>query len=1077
LFVAGSLLLAASLGHSQPGISPAKLAIVAEQESLRQVGDLLTVELSSKPGLQLLERTEIEKVYHEQELSSANRDVLKLGKILGADGLLLIRHSTEATNQFVEVRLVAVRSGVVVGVVRSPWPVASINEWGKWLVNRFDALFPKLEVAAGQAIPISLVSLRSSIRSAEAQELEQQLLPVLVESLATEPEFFVLERRRMGLLADEKELQGEDSAFWAGSYLLDGLIDPNGYSQDQLTLRARLVPPRGGKPIEFDTRAPRKTAPEAIRQLVKEVKKALEIKSQSPAWSAKREAENFLQESAWALKWGLTQEAKAAADAAWILGKQDLECATMRVRVYIEEAPPDTGGIIAGEIHDREAVASEHLEMGFSNGTVWARQGTTTVYQKPRRPPQPEKIDQAQHLLESYSDISRKLSLQNLEPTNTWYLLGCEALRAASLTLQHFHLMPDFQPRAADKLARLRAECRRLAEWLQQSPAGNDTLWLGVPTTHKELMPERFGGQSIQIGGQSTQISKLTWGFFWQDRPDDALELYRELIKSPVVGKHSIRVLSAPELHLPGLAGWNVEDRNRLAHLWEGFLLEVAQKRREHPDLVIEEFTRAANQPDAILSQNKTAPSVSSSNRSLSQAVAQTSPRPLTPASTAAATNVLVARQFFAVPIERLKTGEENEGITEWSTTGHQFDDRRLWLHARYLHGYTEHYQTSGGWASRYATSNKAVTAVFDLEKKSWEMIKHPDSRNPWIILNAGPGSMTLPRGFLMDRMTPITEFSVVCGEDLFVSGQDYLRRYNLKTKQWETKHAPWEAPPILFVVGQRMLAANSDLICEVLDEQKDFRILASCRRRPSASLLDSYESLQGVQLFAGAKGSLRAVVGKTLFCWDGKAWRLGLAITNCVRAEVVEKGAFLKLGPDLHEPDLWFWPEDRQDPELCMLSTLTRPRGALPRPADFSADKPKPTWTSPEAFSVLSVTPVNIDSNVLILVEHGVRGGADGTAAELDGRHADLLYLERGNPVPLPIPLKFESQAGRFYLQNNRWYFDLPSWDPTWMKVTRDYLWIGQDKAKGVWAIPRSELASAIARAKCNVTHPGNMH
>ena len=83
------LLLAASLVMRAAGQSntPVQLAVIAENGEASAVGDLLTAELSKNPRITLLERNEIERVYREQGLSAANRDYLRLGQVLGADGL------------------------------------------------------------------------------------------------------------------------------------------------------------------------------------------------------------------------------------------------------------------------------------------------------------------------------------------------------------------------------------------------------------------------------------------------------------------------------------------------------------------------------------------------------------------------------------------------------------------------------------------------------------------------------------------------------------------------------------------------------------------------------------------------------------------------------------------------------------------------------------------------------------------------------------------------------------------------------------------------------------------------------
>src|SRR5208283_5235495 len=80
--------------------APVRLALIAETDKASAAADVLTARLSGNPQIQLVERNEIEKVYREQGLSAANRNYLKLGQILGADGLLLIDviRTKQATN-------------------------------------------------------------------------------------------------------------------------------------------------------------------------------------------------------------------------------------------------------------------------------------------------------------------------------------------------------------------------------------------------------------------------------------------------------------------------------------------------------------------------------------------------------------------------------------------------------------------------------------------------------------------------------------------------------------------------------------------------------------------------------------------------------------------------------------------------------------------------------------------------------------------------------------------------------------------------------------------------------------------
>src|SRR2546430_1303164 len=69
---------------------PIRLAIISETPSLAPILDLLTADFSQGPAVQVLERAEIERIYREQRISSANRDDIRLGRLLGADGLLIL---------------------------------------------------------------------------------------------------------------------------------------------------------------------------------------------------------------------------------------------------------------------------------------------------------------------------------------------------------------------------------------------------------------------------------------------------------------------------------------------------------------------------------------------------------------------------------------------------------------------------------------------------------------------------------------------------------------------------------------------------------------------------------------------------------------------------------------------------------------------------------------------------------------------------------------------------------------------------------------------------------------------------
>src|SRR6185312_9272933 len=56
-------------------------------------------------------------------------------------------------------------------------------------------------------------------------------------------------------------------------------------------------------------------------------------------WNAADEAQKYFEEAKWALKWGIFQQAQSASESAWALGKQDMDCALVRLNAYASAVP------------------------------------------------------------------------------------------------------------------------------------------------------------------------------------------------------------------------------------------------------------------------------------------------------------------------------------------------------------------------------------------------------------------------------------------------------------------------------------------------------------------------------------------------------------------------------------------------------------------------------------------------------------------------------------------------------------------------------------------------------------------
>ncbi len=568
----GLLLVLSSLpAHTS---EPLRLALVPMDEGARRSADLLTVELSRDAGITLLERDQVERIYREQAVGG--RDVLKLGQMLGADGLLLLDSdagdsvsmagtpsvgiasagATPAKISALNTRLVAVKPGVVLAAERITIESDQVAEWASVYVRRLQPLLPKLTVLAKDAIPVSVVNLRSAISSPEAPELERQLQTLAVQRLSREPQLFVLERQKLQQVGEEKVLLTDETAFWNGAWLLEGVADQNSYSQRTITLHIKLTPAKGGPAVQFEVGGSRTNLAEVINALAAKVTAGLQINSSVKEWNAADEAAQFYAEAKWALDWGAGQQAQTAADAAWALGKRDLDCAVMRVRTRTSQVP-----------------------LVLSPGSGAYKFGRRVNFVNIDEPPDVRFCDIAGQALECYAEFCRispdgepKVLTRgpgwNDWHNSEWYQSGIEALEASSRVLQHFNFSSASQKVAADKLAELRSQARSVAELIFKAPSVHGSYFVGNRVANHDELAHTMD-ESANIFS-----CMLNWGCFWQERPEHTLELYRRLMASPVFCYIHDEFWKRDAFR-PRLVAWNDEDRKRISQVWKVFSDEL----------------------------------------------------------------------------------------------------------------------------------------------------------------------------------------------------------------------------------------------------------------------------------------------------------------------------------------------------------------------------------------------------------------------------------------------------------------------------------------------------------------------
>jgi hypothetical protein len=607
-------ILAVTLPLNAQTNGPVRLALVSDSDDAAAVVDVLTAQLTGNPRLQLVERDQIAKVYREQGLSAGNTDYLKLGQLLGADGLLLLQAYVETvkTNspgpppqiEVLHIQLVAVKPGVILAAQQFSWMVQEgPMEWATNFASRMDDFIPKLSVHTGDAIPLSVVNIRSAINSSEARDTERQLKSLTIERLAREPQLFVLERQRMDLLSEEKDLKMDDSAFWNGSYLLDGVVDQNGYSPDTITINARLTPPKGGAPLLLAVSGSRTNLAEVINQLATQVDAALKIRTVIPEWNAADEATQYFLEAKWALRWGLYDEAQAAAESAWALGKRDLACGQVRIQACLQELSATTCHYQNGNY----LISSGYKEDGTPLGpvpsdarvqetikTISATYKNTVVvkvtegpgsrdisYLYPDKPPETGTIDRAIHALELYDEFSH--ASPDGQPqilsrgkgwndwhNSDWYQLGIDDLVAASKVLQSFNFSPELQTPVADELAELRERARAVAGMIATAPSVHDSYFVGDRIVSRDEL------NTTMLEHDTIFRCQLDWGGYWQETPEAVVVLDRELMASPVFC-YLHHDLWDPAPPMRRLVAWNEADEKRLPDVWNDFVRELGE--------------------------------------------------------------------------------------------------------------------------------------------------------------------------------------------------------------------------------------------------------------------------------------------------------------------------------------------------------------------------------------------------------------------------------------------------------------------------------------------------------------------
>jgi hypothetical protein len=1017
------------------GDTRVRLAIVPETADASSVADLLMAQFSRNAQIILLEREAIQKVVHEQAVSAANNNYLNLGRILGADGLLMLESTKKGTNIILRFRLIAVGPGALLTAGRSSLPSGKPGEWAAELSTQLTPLLPKLKVAGKEAVAISILNLRSAVASEDSRELERELTILTIERLSREQKIFVLERRNPQLLTEENEFKGgDDSSFSLGSYLLEGTIDPEGVSKEKMTIRARLVPPGKGVPVLIEVNCRRGDLAEAVNQLAVKTMAGLKLAGAAAPWNAADEADRFFAEAKWAHRWHLYPQAQAASESAWALGKRSRDLAELRVRAYSEVFHIDDviGNLVVPAVPDQAGI------------------GPTA------------------RSLEVFRAESRLLFTNGSTIDESWFATGLRAVRPAALLLDAFYHAAELREGNEEKLMELRSLTKEVVEFMttRMNPGWSSSALPGSIVSRNEWYDT--DGKSIRQ--KVEKLFEVVWneGGLWHENPNESLAMFRGLIESGYVPKN-----------LPRVVGWT----------WEGRKQASLAKSR-----FVREFSIATNQPARLggllldVIQTPYYPQEVFRNReaALLRGIWENRQYILSDFHGSAfllqAVEILFEKTGYypshrledvAVLMHRLRKDyllkSAYAHTAEWQEA--------LWTagldvisaeEARELEPLFENFQKTNSWIGRIAALYRRKAGVTpSVSSAEANRASIPASKvmavplTAWKLAPAQPGQITQPevvriivRGTLVVahvihhsdqgllpfvypssyviinlRSGDCTEIPFpekigypdagfeVAADGLFVSVQSHIFYYAFQEKKWTSFPIPTDQGGQIFEVAEHLFLATSDSLMEVDRGSKEVRIIASSRRQPTLSEMDSrLES--GQQQYFRVQGSLVLSLGsrRELFTYAPATgvWKTLPGLPSSVLPNILpinsQNGMYLLLRGEYTRSRLVAVCCENEKPELL----LEKGGSSQPREPGFKT-LGSPRWSWPEPYRVDQSPIAGLSNCVWFLTPRKIPTGFGPREEPIDfhdDRHATLIWFIPGMKQAMTVPIRFEQDG-----------------------------------------------------------------
>ncbi|NND98240.1 MAG: hypothetical protein HKN47_13020 [Pirellulaceae bacterium] len=557
-------------------------AIIATDSSSRPLADLLTVELSSLPDIQLVERDQIGRVLDELNLNAdglvAADQSTQFGRISKATGLVLINTITDPASRGNVLRLRLIDTRTSIRLCDTVLARTSIDSDIAVLRDQLIVAKEKLSRPLDELRLISVAPIQSSEPGYLLRPFCRTLTTLVTADLQKRPGLIVLEREDLTRLTNESNLSGLELQLRGATRLVEISIQRTTENRG-MTATVRIVSPGNSKIQTRVIEVPSRELPSVREHVVAGILKSV---GQNPgtanATSRESEAAAFerrIMQYKYAYRW---HEAASMAEAAYALAptKQRAQSLSSSYRSQVSEY------LRTGDQLDAFVTARRHnqlllqIEMNFS-----APAGANDLTKNPatgRRHPPPTVTLQYGRRLEPKSAEQKRL-LAEIHRLRR-QILDVKIQHATANPLVHFHRLlehvdlelttsqaaPDALPLTTDLLQRL---CD-LTEAANVRNDGDDEYYRALLTRTLRVVGRVFDAKSgsawylpdpshwvSQLSTMQPKIGKVTQLLFLTKRSgDEGLLAARALLHQLDNLPESMTAIEAVDqfLRLPALA-------------------------------------------------------------------------------------------------------------------------------------------------------------------------------------------------------------------------------------------------------------------------------------------------------------------------------------------------------------------------------------------------------------------------------------------------------------------------------------------------------------------------------------------